>query len=349
MHFSSGLVHRLARGDSIIIAEGYVREFERRGYLNAGAFVPEVVLESPHLVKVMHEEFVHAGSDVVEAFTYYAHREKMRLVGREGDLEKLNRTALRIAREVADNTGTLMAGNICNTGLYDPDDKKSDETIMMMFKEQLEWAVEGGADYIIAETFNDFGEAMLALQAIKTFGQGLPAVITMAAYVPDVTTDDVSFPEACKRLEEAGAAVVGLNCARGPSTMLPLIRQIRAVCKGPIAAIPVPFRTDKDHVTFQSLKDNQTGENLYPVDVCACMSKRSEIRTFAREAREIGVNYIGLCCGNAPFYLREVAEEYGRTPAASKYNPDMSSSHIYNQTTATARSLKLRSYTGIDS
>ncbi|XP_060084166.1 betaine--homocysteine S-methyltransferase 1-like [Ylistrum balloti] len=343
-----GLVQRLSNGGSIVIAEGYVREFERRGYLNAGAFVPEVVLDSPHLVKVMHEEFVHAGSDVVEAFTYYAHREKLRLVGREDDLEKLNKTALKIAREVADNTGTLMAGNISNTGLYIAGDQKSEETIMGMFKEQIEWAVEGGADYIIAETFNDFGEAMLALRAIQTFAQGLPAVITMAAYVPDLTTDDVTFPVACRRLEEAGAAVVGLNCARGPSTMLPLIRQIRAVCKGPIAAIPVPFRTDKDHVTFQSLKDYKTGEKLYPLDVCACMSKRTEIRAFAREAREIGVNYIGLCCGNAPFYMREVAEEYGRTPGASKYNPDMSASHIYNKKTATARSLKLRAYTGID-
>ena len=65
-------------GESIITAEGYLFEFERRGYLKAGAFVPEVVVEHPDLVKAMHEEFVHAGSDVVEAFTVciniYYHR-----------------------------------------------------------------------------------------------------------------------------------------------------------------------------------------------------------------------------------------------------------------------------------
>ena len=44
-------------------------EFERRGYLRAGCFVPEVVIEHPELVKSMHEEFVHSGSDIVEAFT----------------------------------------------------------------------------------------------------------------------------------------------------------------------------------------------------------------------------------------------------------------------------------------
>lgn len=44
-------------------------EFERRGYLRAGCFVPEVVLNHPELVQSLYEEFVHAGSDVVLAFT----------------------------------------------------------------------------------------------------------------------------------------------------------------------------------------------------------------------------------------------------------------------------------------
>src|SRR5678815_6202005 len=104
-----GLLERLAAGP-VICAEGYLFEFERRGYLQAGAYVPEVVLERPDLVESLHREFVHAGSDVVEAFTYYAHRAKLKIVGREEDLARINRTALRIARKVARSTGTLLAG-----------------------------------------------------------------------------------------------------------------------------------------------------------------------------------------------------------------------------------------------
>lgn len=59
----------LKTGEDILIAEGYMWEFGRRGYLKYGGYVPEVVLEHPNLVKSMHEEFVHAGSDVVQAFT----------------------------------------------------------------------------------------------------------------------------------------------------------------------------------------------------------------------------------------------------------------------------------------
>lgn len=62
-------MERLQDGGTIVIAEGYLWELERRGYLKSGGFVPEVVLENPEQVEHLHREFVHAGSDVVEAFT----------------------------------------------------------------------------------------------------------------------------------------------------------------------------------------------------------------------------------------------------------------------------------------
>ena len=76
----SRLRERLGSGP-VLCAEGYLFELERRGYLQAGAYVPEVVLDHPEVVEELHREFVHAGSDVVEAFTYYGHREKLRLIG----------------------------------------------------------------------------------------------------------------------------------------------------------------------------------------------------------------------------------------------------------------------------
>src|ERR687886_2885840 len=165
-HNKLGLLERLARGP-VICAEGYLFELERRGYLQAGAFVPEVVLEHPELVAQQHRDFVHAGSDVVEAFTYYAHREKLRIIGREGDLERINRQALQIAKAVARDTGTLLAGNISNTGAYTPEDQASRRAVRAMFDEQLAWAVEAGVDFVIGETYSHGGEALLAFEAMK--------------------------------------------------------------------------------------------------------------------------------------------------------------------------------------
>src|SRR5437870_11336331 len=132
------LLQRLDQGP-VICAEGYVFELERRGYLQAVAFVPEVVLEHPEVVAQLHREFVHAGSDVVEAFTYYAHREKLRVIGREAELEELNRRALELAREVADETGTLFAGDISNTNVFLADDETR-KTVRQMFEDQDGWA-----------------------------------------------------------------------------------------------------------------------------------------------------------------------------------------------------------------
>src|ERR1700745_2214115 len=134
----------LERGP-VVCAEGYLFECERRGYLQAGAFVPEVVLDHPHVVEELHREFVHAGSDVVEAFTYYGHREKMRIVGKEHLLEPLNRQALELAREVATERGALLAGDLSNTNVFTGDDE-SRTTVRAMFDEQAGWAAEAGVD-----------------------------------------------------------------------------------------------------------------------------------------------------------------------------------------------------------
>jgi betaine-homocysteine S-methyltransferase len=322
---SGGLLERLA-AEPVICAEGYLFEFERRGYLQAGAFVPEVVLEHPDLVESLHRDFVHAGSDVVEAFTYYAHRAKLKMVGRERDLERINRTALRIAKKVARSTGTLLAGDICNTSIYGPEDPKSHRQARRIFDEQIEWAVDAGGDVIVGETYTHGAEALLALEAIKPSGR--PAVVTLALPREGVTREGWTAAETCKRLEDAGAAVVGLNCARGPATMLPVLREIRAAVRCPVAALPVPYRTTPKEPTFQSLTDpNATGvpdNRPFPTALDPFVCNRYEIAEFGRQAFEAGVRYLGVCCGAGPHHIRSLAEGLGRRPPASRYSPDMS-------------------------
>src|SRR6202022_5037994 len=104
-----GLLERLKNG-IVQGAEGYVFELERRGYIKAGPYVPEVVLDFPEAVKELHREFLRAGSEVMVALTYYAHREKLKDVGRENDLELMNRQAVRLANEVASEGERLGGG-----------------------------------------------------------------------------------------------------------------------------------------------------------------------------------------------------------------------------------------------
>ena len=246
-----GLLQRLAQGP-VICAEGYLFELERRGYLQAGPYVPEVVLDAPEAVRQLHREFVRAGSDVVEAFTYYGHREKLKVIGKEDILEPLNRQALQIAKEVADESGALLAGDLSNTNAYEPDDSQSVRGVRQAFEEQVGWALDAGVDFIVGETFSWLGEASLALEIIKSSGK--PAVITLAMHQEGMVREGLPMDEACRRLQDAGADVVGLNCSRGPATMLPAIERIRKSVSCHVAALPVPYRTTPEQPTFQSLQ-----------------------------------------------------------------------------------------------
>ncbi|HXL15940.1 MAG TPA: homocysteine S-methyltransferase family protein [Streptosporangiaceae bacterium] len=315
------LLDSLAHGP-LVCAEGYLFECERRGYLQAGAFVPEVVLDHPEVVEELHREFVHAGSDVVEAFTYYGHREKLRVIGKEDVLEPLNRQALSIAARVARETGTLVAGNLCNTNVYEPG-ATAERAVRSAFAEQVMWAAEAGVDFVIAETFSWVGEALLALEAIRA--AGLPAVVTFAVHREGTLRDEISPADACRRAEQAGADVVGLNCIRGPLTMLPLLAPIRAAVSCPVAALPVPYRTTAAQPSMQALRDpGRGGAQAFPTALDPFTCTRHELGDFATTALEFGVRYLGICCGAGPHHVRAVAEAAGKTPPASRYLPDMS-------------------------
>ena len=318
-----GLLARLKEG-AVICAEGYVFELERRGYLQAGAFVPEVLFEHPEVVEQLHLDFVRAGSDVTQALTYYVHREKLRVIGREKDLAPMNRAALRIARSVARRTGTLFAGDICNTNIYDPNDPRAIKEVERIFEEQVGWAVEAGVDYFVAETLAWVGEAELALKAIRRQSR-VPAVVTFAMHQETILRDGLTPAEACRRMEQAGADVVGLNCHRGPATMMPMIRDIRQAVKCHVAALPVPYRTTPQQPSFMSLTDPCcNNQRAFPVGLDPFMATRAEIFDFGREAFALGVHYLGVCCGAGPHHIRALAESLGRHPPASRYSVDMS-------------------------
>jgi betaine-homocysteine S-methyltransferase len=257
---------------------------------------------------------------VMVALTYYAHREKLRVIGREDDLEAMNRAAVRLASKVAGDGDELVAGNICNTWAYDMDNKAaSSKEVRRQYTEQLTWATDEGVDFVLAETLEYVGEALIALEVIKSFG--LPAVINFSP-IYNESKDGYDWIEACRILKSAGADVVGFNCARGPGTMLPLVRRLRDTVSGPIAAVPVPYHTTPELPAFQFLK-NRDDSSAYTLGLEQHLCTRAEIAQFTRQALDLGVNYFGVCCGAGPHHVRAMAEALGRVTPASKYSPDM--------------------------
>ena len=325
------IVERLKIG-TMLGAEGYVFELERRGYIKAGPYVPEVVLDFPGAVRELHREFLRAGADVMVALTYYAHREKLRHVGRQDDLEAMNRHAVRIAREIAQEGDALVAGNVCNTWAYDPDDVRAQNAVRAMYAEQLDWAMEEGIDFVISETNDYLGEALIALEVIQALG--LPAMVTLAPTQPDQTRDGYSYVEACRILAAEGAQIVGLNCDRGPQTMLPLIASIRENVDCAVACQPVPYRTGATAMTMETLR-SEAGQRAFPLELEPFGCTRFEMAQFALQARALGVEYVGICCGAGPHHVRAMAEALGREVPASKYSPSMDLHPMFRESVST--------------
>src|SRR5213593_763465 len=100
--------------DGVVLGDGgYLIELERRSYVDSGSerekvgtgrgsgqFTPEVSIEHPDALKELHREFLRAGSQVLQALTFFGTREKLTRSGYGRQTEAINKASVRIAREV---------------------------------------------------------------------------------------------------------------------------------------------------------------------------------------------------------------------------------------------------------
>src|ERR1700730_16056055 len=191
-----GLLERLEEGP-VLGDGGYLLELEKRGWVRAGPFTPEVALTYPDALRELHIEFREAGADVLQALTFYASRDKLATVGLENRLEDLNRAAVRIARAVAGDKG-LGAGDLSLTWMYEPGSPTAADRVRQTFDEQLAIQVEEGVDFIIGETFSWLGEALICVERGKKMG--LPVMVTVCFEIKEEPRDGKSPADTAKAL-----------------------------------------------------------------------------------------------------------------------------------------------------
>jgi betaine-homocysteine S-methyltransferase len=299
-----GILEKLSEG--VVLGDGgYLLELEKRGRVRAGPFTPEVALNNPESLLELHCEFRDAGAEVLQALTFYASRDKLATVGMGERVEELNRAAVRIARQAAGDR-CLVAGNLSLTWMYKPSDESAADRVRKTFDEQLDVQVAEGVDFIIGETFSFLGEALLAVERAKK--TKLPVMVTVCFENEDITTDGKTAADVARALGDAGADVVGINCLRSPEHTLPLMAEMRKAVPGYIGCQPVAYRTTHTHRDFTSLP-------AFPDQLEPYQLTRREMAEYAVKARELGVNYIGACCGAVATHIREMARALGKLPA----------------------------------
>jgi betaine-homocysteine S-methyltransferase len=283
---------------------GYLIELERRGYVRPGLWLPTVVLDHPQALLELHREFIRAGSEVLQALTFYGTRDILETsAGRGREAEVLNRAAVALARQAAGDRA-LVAGTVCHTGALDPKNPLPGfgpaapgalEHARSLLREQIGWLASAGVDLIIAETFFRLDEAVAAVEAATA--AGLPSIASVSIRADPATDDGFSAAACATRLKAAGAAAVGLNCERDPERMLPLLQAMRDAVDGPIAAQPVGLRTAAGPA-FAGGAATREARQL----------SRREWGEFAQQAVDLGIRYLGACCGTGPSGIRGMAE-----------------------------------------
>jgi betaine-homocysteine S-methyltransferase len=308
---SENILDRIAKQGVVLGDGGYLIELERRGWVDSGSgrekvgtgkgsgqFTPEVAIENPDALRELHREFLNAGSQVLQALTFFGTREKLNRAGYGEQTEAINAAAVRIAREIAGDQA-LVAGSVSRTQLFEREGPSAAGHVRDLITEQVRLLADAKVDFLILETFFHLQEMLIAIECSRA--SGLPIVATMT-FRPRLTeSSDAHSPADCARaMVDAGAAAVGANCEQEPERMLSIIREMRNAVTVPIAAQPAAFHTTDETPCFTRLPQ-------FPDELEAIQLPRGSFQRFAQIAKSEGIQYLGGCCGCNAAYIQAFA------------------------------------------
>lgn len=277
----------------VVLFDGAVGTMLMARGLSSGVAPEQWNVDKPKVVKEIHRAYFAAGSDVVQTNTFGGNRFKLSDKRLEGDLERINRAAVRLAREVCP-PGKFVAGDVGPSGkLMAPFGPHGVAEMEAVFGEQGRVLVEAGVDLISIETMFSLEEALAALRAIRGVTD-LPIFLGMTFDLKPkgFFTLMGETPKACvKALEENGADVLGSNCQLGSREMVDLIKEMRKWTKAPIIAQP------------------NAGSPTVKGGVTAYEQSPEEFAQDVLRIVEAGANVVGGCCGTTPHFI-EKARQY---------------------------------------
>src|SRR5258708_2951197 len=186
---TENILDRIAKQGIVLGDGGYLIELERRGWVDSGSgrekvgtgkgsgqFTPEVAIERPEALRELHREFLNAGSQVLQALTFFGTREKLNRAGYGEQTEAINAAAVRIAREIAGNQA-LVAGSVSRTQPFERDGPSPAGHVRDLVNEQVRLLADAGVDFLILETFFHLQEMLIAIECGRACN--LPIVATM--------------------------------------------------------------------------------------------------------------------------------------------------------------------------
>ena len=278
---------RLQNGP-IVVADGGM------GTLVSGAvprlrFPEEANLRSPETVVSLHVSFIQAGADLIETNTFGANRRKLAAHHLEDEVERINSSGVKLAREAREIAGrdVYIAGSIGPLG--DHGDLAQEER-HEIFVEQASAQEARGVDLFLVETFFELDELLTAIAAVRSVSS-LALVALLTFDEQGETLGGVTARRAVEALAGLDLAAVGANHGAGVHAALTALNEMHAADeKLALAAMP--------NMGLASLAGSRI---IFPHATPAYFAD------FAAHARDLGAKIIGGCCGTTPIEIAAIA------------------------------------------
>ncbi len=251
----------------------------------------ELNVTAPQMVKEIHQEYVKAGSEIIETNTFGANRARLGAFGLVEKLRDINIAGVRLAREAAQDLA-YVAGAIGPLGIrIEPLGPTSFAEARDIFREQVDTLIGAGVDLLVLETFYDLNELREAVHASRAAAGEEMVIVAHVTIDDDGSMRGTDVETYTKILDELPCDVVGLNCSVGPKAMLEAIEQMAKLTTKPLSVMP-----NAGHPATVE------GRKIY-------LCSPEYMSQYARRFLWAGVKIVGGCCGTTPDHIKEIRGE----------------------------------------
>jgi methionine synthase I (cobalamin-dependent) len=279
-----------------VLGDGAMGTMLQAAGLLTGGIPEEWNASHPDAVLGIHRGYVEAGAQVLTANSFGGNRYRLGREGMEARVRELDVTAARLARQAAEAAGypVLVAGSVGPTGeMLAPLGNLEPADAESAYAEQAAALAEGGVDFILIETMSALEEVEAAVRGARA-ATSLPIAVTMTFDTNFRTMMGVKPATAVSAIHAMGVRVVGANCGNGPAEIERVIGEMVAV------------RPDEVYLVAQSnagLPKVDAGSGQIRYD-----GTPEVMAAYAVKVRDLGVRYIGACCGSTPEHIRAMRE-----------------------------------------
>ncbi len=266
----------------------------------------ELNLVKPALVAEIHHEYIDAGSNIIQTNTFGANRYKLAQHGLDKQVAEINTNAVELARRVilASYKDVLVAGDVGPLGVrLAPFGRVQPEEARVVFREQIDALNSAGVDLLIIETMTDVFELREAIWAAREVNPDLPIIASMTFTRDDRTLLGDDPGKVARKLQEAGADVIGVNCSGGPNQILRILKiMVHAVPQGKFSVMP-----------NAGWPEQVAGRIMYP-------ASPEYFADYALAFWQAGANVIGGCCGTTPKHIAVMRQAIENAPPGNAPN-----------------------------